>query len=203
MDAVMKITSDATQDPIELFRQWFADAEAAEPEYPNAMTLATADAEGRPSARMVLLKGLDDRGFVFYTNLTSRKGRELAENPHAALVFYWKSLTRQVRIEGAIESVSGEDADAYFASRPRLSQIGAWASKQSTPLEGRFELEKRVAKYTAKFNVGAIPRPEFWSGFRLVPARIEFWKEEAFRLHDRSLYTRADDGGWQMEKLFP
>lgn len=199
----MKITSDATQDPIELFRQWFADAEAAEPEYPNAMTLATADAEGRPSARMVLLKGLDDRGFVFYTNLTSRKGRELAENPHAALVFYWKSLTRQVRIEGAIESVSGEDADAYFASRPRLSQIGAWASKQSTPLEGRFELEKRVAKYTAKFNVGAIPRPEFWSGFRLVPARIEFWKEEAFRLHDRSLYTRADDGGWQMEKLFP
>ncbi len=199
----MKITSDATQDPIELFRQWFADAEAAEPEYPNAMTLATADAEGRPSARMVLLKGLDDRGFVFYTNLTSRKGRELAENPHAALVFYWKSLTRQVRIEGAIESVSGEDADAYFASRPRLSQIGAWASKQSTPLEGRFELEKRVAKYTAKFNVGAIPRPDFWSGFRLVPARIEFWKEEAFRLHDRSLYTRAGDGGWQMEKLFP
>jgi pyridoxamine 5'-phosphate oxidase len=167
------------------------------------MTLATADAEGRPSARMVLLKGLDDRGFVFYTNLTSRKGRELAENPHAALVFYWKSLTRQVRIEGAIESVSGEDADAYFASRPRLSQIGAWASKQSTPLEGRFELEKRVAKYTAKFNVGAIPRPDFWSGFRLVPARIEFWKEEAFRLHDRSLYTRAGDGGWQMEKLFP
>jgi pyridoxamine 5'-phosphate oxidase len=203
MDTVMKITSDATQDPIELFRQWFADAEAAEPEYPNAMTLATADAEGRPSARMVLLKGLDDRGFVFYTNLTSRKGRELAENPHAALVFYWKSLTRQVRIEGAIESVSGEDADAYFASRPRLSQIGAWASKQSTPLEGRFELEKRVAKYTAKFNVGAIPRPDFWSGFRLVPARIEFWKEEAFRLHDRSLYTRAGDGGWQMEKLFP
>lgn len=199
----MKITSDATQDPIELFRQWFADAEAAEPEYPNAMTLATADAEGRPSARMVLLKGLDDRGFVFYTNLTSRKGRELAENPHAALVFYWKSLTRQVRIEGAIESVSDEDADAYFASRPRLSQIGAWASRQSTPLEGRFELEKRVAKYTAKFNVGTIPRPEFWSGFRLLPARIEFWKEEAFRLHDRSLYTRTDDGGWQMEKLFP
>ena len=199
----MKITTDAAQhDPIELFRQWFADAEAAEPEYPNAMTLATADAQGRPSARMVLLKGVDARGFVFYTNLSSRKGRELAENPHAALVFYWKSLTRQVRVEGAIEAVSGAEADDYFASRPRLSQLGAWASKQSTPLEGRFELEKRVAKYTAKFNVGAIPRPEFWSGFRLVPERIEFWKEEAFRLHDRSLYSRAD-GVWRMEKLFP
>jgi pyridoxamine 5'-phosphate oxidase len=203
MDAVMKITSDATQDPIGLFREWFAEAEKAEPEYPNAMTLATADAAGRPSARMVLLKGVDEKGFVFYTNLTSHKGRDLAANPHAALVFYWKSLTRQVRVEGAVENVADAEADAYFASRPRLSQIGAWASKQSTPLEGRFELEKRVAKYTAKFNVGAIPRPEFWSGFRLVPARIEFWKEEAFRLHDRSLYTRADDGGWQMEKLFP
>ena len=199
----MSVTSEHKEDPIELFNAWFADAQAAEPEYPNAMTLATADAEGRPSARMVLLKGVDEAGFVFYTNLTSRKGRDLAETPHAALFFYWKSLTRQIRIEGAIEAFADADADAYFASRPRLSQIGAWASKQSQPLDGRFELEKRVAKYTAKFNIGAIPRPEFWSGFRLVPARMEFWKEEAFRLHDRSLFTRADGGAWHMEKLFP
>lgn len=200
----MQITpNDISEDPIQLFRQWYADAETAEPEYPNAMTLATADSSGRPSARMVLLKDVDERGFVFYTNLASHKGRDLAENPHAALVFYWKSLTRQVRVEGAIEAVMDDEADAYFASRPRLSQIGAWASKQSQPLEGRFELEKRVAKYTAKFNIGAIPRPEFWSGFRLVPDRIEFWKEEAFRLHDRTLFSRAGGGAWTTEKLFP
>jgi pyridoxamine 5'-phosphate oxidase len=195
----MTITS---QDPITLFEQWFADAEAAEPEYPNAMTLATADAQGRPSARIVLLKDVDQRGFVFYTNLSSRKGRELAANPYAALVFFWKSLNRQIRIEGMVEAVSATEADDYFHSRPRLSQLGAWASKQSQPLEDRFQLEKRVAKYTAKFNIGAIPRPEFWSGFRLVPDRIEFWKEEAFRLHDRTLYTKAGDD-WTTEKLFP
>lgn len=199
MDAVMSVTSE---EPIALFKQWYADAEAAETEYPNAMTLATADADGRPSARMVLLKDVDERGFVFYTNLTSHKGRDLAENPHAALVFYWKSLTRQVRVEGAVELVSDAEADEYFHSRPRLSQLGAWASKQSQPLGGRFELEKRVAKYTARYTVGSVPRPEFWSGFRLVPASIEFWKEEAFRLHDRTLYSKTADG-WSTEKLFP
>lgn len=195
----MSVTSE---DPIKLFREWFAEAETAEAEYPNAMTLATADADGRPSARVVLLKGVDERGFVFYTNLMSRKGGELDVNPHAALVFYWKSLTRQIRIEGVIEIVGDGEADDYFHSRPRLSQIGAWASKQSQPLESRFELEKRVAKYTAKFNVGTIPRPEFWSGYRLIPDRIEFWKEEAFRLHDRTLYTKGAEG-WSTEKLFP
>ena len=195
----MTVTKD---DPIAQFKQWFDDAKEAEPDNPNAMTLATADATGRPSARMVLLKDVDERGFVFYTNLTSRKGEDLAANAQAALVFYWKSLTRQVRIEGAIESVSDQEADDYYHSRPRLSQLGAWASKQSQPLEGRFELERRVAKYTAKFAIGTIPRPEFWSGFRVVPARIEFWQEEAFRLHDRTLFTKLGNG-WTTEKLFP
>ncbi len=190
------------EDPIAFFKAWLTDAEKSEPDNHNAMTLATADADGRPSARMVLLKDVDEQGFVFYTNLTSRKGGELIANPHAALVFHWKSLTRQVRVEGAVEAVSDQEADDYFHSRARLSQIGAWASKQSQPLEGRFELERRVAKYTAKFNIGTVPRPEFWSGFRVVPARIEFWQEEAFRLHDRTVYTRAGDG-WTTEKLFP
>ncbi len=190
------------EDPIAFFKAWLTDAEKSEPDNHNAMTLATADADGRPSARMVLLKDVDEQGFVFYTNLTSRKGGELIANPHAALVFHWKSLTRQVRVEGAVEAVSDQEADDYFHSRARLSQIGAWASKQSQPLEGRFELERRVAKYTAKFNIGTVPRPEFWSGFRVVPARIEFWQEEAFRLHDRTVYARAGDG-WTTEKLFP
>jgi len=199
MDAVMNVTPE---NPISQFKAWLADAEKSEPDNHNAMTLATADADGRPSARMVLLKDVDEGGFVFYTNLTSRKGRELVANPHAALVFHWKSLTRQVRVEGAVEAVSDQEADDYFHSRARLSQIGAWASKQSQPLEGRFELERRVAKYTAKFNIGTVPRPEFWSGFRVVPSRIEFWREEAFRLHDRTVYTRAGDD-WTTEKLFP
>jgi len=190
------------EDPIAFFKAWLADAEKSEPDNHNAMTLATADADGRPSARMVLLKDVDEQGFVFYTNLTSHKGRELIANPHAALVFHWKSLTRQVRVEGAVEAVSDQEADDYFHSRARLSQIGAWASKQSQPLEGRFELERRVAKYTAKFNIGTVPRPEFWSGFRVKPARIEFWQEEAFRLHDRTVYSRDGDG-WTTEKLFP
>ena len=192
----------ANEDPILLFRDWFSEAKKTEIENPNAMMLATADKGGRPSARMVLMKKVDNRGFVFYTNLTSRKALELQENPVAALVFYWKSLARQVRIEGGVEMVSVKEADAYHQSRPRLSQLGAWASKQSQTLEKRFELERRVTKYIAKFNVSKIPRPEFWSGYRLLPGSIEFWSEEAFRLHDRRLYTRVDQG-CMMEKLYP
>ncbi len=195
----MAITTD---DPIEQFKLWFAEAKEAEPINPNAMTLATADADGRPSARMVLLKDVDAGGFVFYTNIGSRKAVDLRANPYAALCFYWKALAKQVRVEGAIEPVQDEEADVYFASRQRLSQLGAWASKQSQPLEGRMALEKRVARYTAKFNIGTVPRPDFWSGYRLVPDRIELWKEEAFRLHDRTLYTRLGDG-WTTEKLYP
>ena len=194
--------SSTNEDPISIFRDWFSEAQNTEFENPDAMMLATADKGGRPSARMVLLKEVDNRGFVFYTNLNSRKARELKENPIASLVFYWKTLARQVRIEGNVEVLSNNEADTYHKSRPRLSQIGAWASKQSQPLEGRFELEKRIAKYTAKFNVSNVPRPEFWSGFRVLPASIEFWSEEAFRLHDRRLYTCVDEG-WIMERLYP
>ncbi|MEQ8666242.1 MAG: pyridoxamine 5'-phosphate oxidase [Rhodospirillales bacterium] len=193
-----------TDNPIDLFHRWFADAEKSEPNDPSAMALATTTPDGAPSVRMVLLKGVDDRGFVFYTNLTSRKGRELAANPRAALCFHWKSLTRQVRVEGPVVPVADEEADAYYASRAKLSQIGAWASKQSQVLEGRFELEKRIAKYTAKFNVGEVPRPEFWSGFRLTPRSIEFWQQESFRLHDRLVYKREqDDAPWATVRLFP
>ena len=195
----MRVTADK---PIKIFKEWFREAKATEPVNPNAMTLATADDEGRPSARMVLLKDVDVDGFVFYTNLGSRKALELTANPHAALCFYWKTLAKQVRVEGVIELVADAEADAYFASRPKLSQLGAWASKQSQPLEGRMALEKRVAKYTAKFNVGTIPRPTFWSGFRLRPVQIELWKEEAFRLHDRTRYKR-DGNGWTVDSLYP
>ena len=189
-------------EPITIFKEWYEEAKAAEPLNPNAMTLATADARGRPSARMVLLKDVDREGFVFYTNLGSRKAAELKVNPHAALCFYWRALAKQVRVEGSIELVNANEADAYFASRPRLSQLGAWASKQSQPLEGRLALEKRVARYTAKFSVGTVPRPEFWSGFRLRPVQIELWKEEAFRLHDRTRYKRVGDG-WSVDSLYP
>ena len=195
----MRVTANK---PIKIFKEWYEEAEAAEPVNPNAMTLATADDEGRPSARMVLLKDVDVDGFVFYTNLGSRKALELTANPHAALCFYWKTLAKQVRVEGVIELVADAEADAYFASRPKLSQLGAWASKQSQPLEGRMALEKRVAKYTAKFNIGTIPRPDFWSGLRLRPVQIELWKEEAFRLHDRTRYTRDGDG-WTVDSLYP
>jgi len=191
-----------TDDPFTLFRQWLAEAEKSEPGDPNAMALATADADGRPSVRMVLLKGIDERGFVFYTNLGSRKGRQLAVNPRAGLCFHWKSLRRQVNVEGPVSAVDAAEADAYFASRDRMSQIGAWASQQSRPLAGRFDLESRVAQFTARFHVGAVPRPEFWSGFRVAPERVEFWEDRPFRLHNRLLFQRVD-GGWRTQTLFP
>ena len=188
--------------PFEQFRAWFADAGRTEPSDANAMTLATATAEGRPSARIVLLKEWDQRGFVFYTNKESRKGEELTANPHAALLFHWKSLQRQVRIEGPVEDVSDAEADAYYASRARLSRIGAWASEQSRPLPGRGALLRRVATYEATYLGDQIPRPPFWSGYRVLPARFEFWQDMPFRLHDRTVYVRAGEG-WDVTKLYP
>jgi pyridoxamine 5'-phosphate oxidase len=198
--AVMTVTEN--QDPIAEFKAWLAEAEAKEPINPNAAALATATPDGRPSVRMVLLKSVDENGFVFYTNTNSKKGEELAVNPQASLCFYWKSLGRQVRVDGPVEPVSIEEADAYFESRDRAARIGAWASKQSRPLEGMFELEKRAAEYTAKFNIGPVPRPDFWSGYRILPQAIEFWTERKFRLHERLVYYRADNG-WTTERLFP
>lgn len=196
------MTAIRTQTIIDQFRQWLAEAEAQEINDPTAMALATAMPDGAPSLRMVLLKDVDEHGFVFYTNLESRKGREIAQNPKAALLFHWKTLRRQVRIEGMLHPVSGEEADAYFASRPRGAQIGAWASKQSASMAGRFELERRVAEFTAKFHVGSVPRPDHWSGFRLEPVSFEFWNSHRFRLHDRTVYRRDGDG-WTQDKLFP
>ncbi|HWA51021.1 MAG TPA: pyridoxamine 5'-phosphate oxidase [Dongiaceae bacterium] len=189
-------------EPYEQFRRWFAEAEATEPNDPNAMAIASVGADGQPSVRMVLLKDADERGFVFYTNYESRKGRQLQETRKAALLFHWKTVGRQVRAEGSVETVTAAEADAYFATRHRSSQIGAWASQQSRPLESRFELEKRVAAYAAKYAIGAVPRPPYWSGFRIVPDRIEFWENKPFRLHDRLVYSRAGDG-WTTEKLYP
>ena len=196
------MSDNAAENPVQKFNIWLAEAAESEPNDPNAVALATATPDGRPTLRMVLLKDATESGFVFYTNLESRKGEQLRANPFAAMTFHWKTRRRQVRVEGPVEPVSPSEADAYFASRPRLSQIGAWASQQSRPLAHRFDLEKRVAEFTAKFHVGRVPRPDFWSGFRLVHQRIEFWEEREFRLHDRLVYSRAATG-WHTEKLYP
>jgi pyridoxamine 5'-phosphate oxidase len=190
-------------DPHSIFEAWLAEAREQEPNDPTAMALATADAEGRPSVRMVLLKGHDQRGFVFYTNLDSRKGAELAATARAALLFHWKSLRRQVRVEGPVEAVGDAEADAYFATRSRDSQLGAWASDQSRPLEARSVFEARYEDMKRRFEGGAVPRPPFWSGWRVVPERIEFWTSREHRLHERRLFTPDGKGGWSESLLYP
>lgn len=191
-------------DPFFLFEGWLAEATAKEPNDPNAMALATVDADGLPNVRMVLLKGFDRDGFVFYTNTQSQKGTELLAQEKAAAVFHWKSLRRQVRVRGPVSQVTSEEADAYFASRARDSRIGAWASQQSRPLESRFALEKAVAKYAAKYAIGDVPRPPHWTGFRIAPQYIEFWKDGAFRLHDRAVFRRASpDENWTRTRFYP
>ena len=189
-------------EPFSLFAEWFAEAKEREINDPNAMALATVDAGGLPNVRMVLLKGVDGSGFVFYTNEESAKGGELAVSGKAALLFHWKSLRRQVRIRGAVAEVSGAEADAYFASRPRDSRIGAWASQQSRPLESRFALEKAVAFYAAKYAIGDIPRPPYWKGYRVPPQAFEFWSDRPFRLHDRVAF-KSEAEGWRKERLYP
>ena len=196
---------DNINDPITHFQSWLSEAEKSEPNDPTAVALATADSNGMPNVRMVLLKGVDQQGFVFYTNFESAKGDELAVNPQAALCFHWKSLRRQVRVQGSIEVVADQEADDYFASRAKDSQIGAWASQQSRPLENRFALEKAVARFAAKHALGTVPRPPYWSGYRLVHEKIEFWTDKPFRLHDREVFYRdpRSDNGWRKEKLYP
>jgi pyridoxamine 5'-phosphate oxidase len=192
------------EEPLRLFAAWFDEARASEPSDPDAMALATVDRDGLPNVRMVLLKEFDDHGFVFYTNQGSQKGRELADHAAAGAVFHWKSLKRQVRLRGPIEQVSDAEADAYFATRARLSQIGAWASKQSAPLESRLAFEKAVALATARYAVGQVPRPPFWTGYRLMPLVIEFWQDRPYRLHDRVEFRRAAQGdGWTRTRLYP
>ncbi|MFT9221852.1 pyridoxamine 5'-phosphate oxidase [Gluconobacter oxydans] len=193
---------DLKADPFALFAAWMSDAEKSEPNDPNAMAVATATPDGRPSVRMLLLKGMDERGFVFYTNLESRKGRELLANPHVALLFHWKSLRRQIRIEGPVEAVSAAEADAYFASRSRMSRLGAIASDQSRPLDDRSTFEERLKAVDEKYGDGPIPRPANWSGFRVLPEAIEFWQDRPYRLHDRAVWTR-DGNGWNVTRLYP
>lgn len=194
----------AESEPFALFERWLGEAKAKEPNDPNGMALATADADGFPDVRMVLLKGFDANGFVFYSNAESAKGRQLEANPRAAVVFHWKSLRRQVRARGLIEPVSAAEADTYFQSRDRGARLGAWASKQSRPLEDRLALEKRIAEFAAKFGLGEVPRPEYWRGYRLVPLAIEFWRDRPFRLHDRLTFTRDSAGAaWAKSRLYP
>lgn len=193
----------AEPDPFALFRAWLAEAEACpEIKEPTAMSLATVGEDSMPAVRIVLLKGVDAGGFTFYTNLASPKARQLEKNPKASLCFYWMPLDKQVRVSGKVEPVSEAEADAYFATRPRQSQLGAWASRQSEPYTARWQLEKRLVKYTARFGVGKVPRPPFWSGYRLLPDQFEFWLKQPFRLHDRVLYTRKG-GDWERIRLFP
>ncbi len=189
--------------PFTQFDAWMADAVQAEVNDPNAMVLATATVDGSPSLRAVLLKGVDSRGFVFYTNKASRKGREIAQNGKVALLFYWKSLHRQIRVEGAIEDVTAAEADAYFATRARVSRLGAWASQQSRPLVDRSLLERRLAEMEARFPGDEIPRPDYWSGYRVLPAMFEFWQDMPYRLHDRTVYRPDGEGRWVQTKLFP
>ncbi len=207
IEHTVKLTSgDFTEsdEPMRLFAAWLGDATQSEPRDPTAMTLATVDEDGLPNARMVLLKGADEHGFVFYTNTESQKGEELAAQAKAALVFHWKSLNRQVRVRGHVERVTPEEADAYFATRPRQAQIGAWASQQSRPLESRLAFEKAIAINAAKYALGAVPRPPHWSGFRIVPSSIEFWHDRRFRLHDRIVFKRDKPGApWTRTRLYP
>ena len=191
-------------EPFRLFGEWFAEGKRAEPVNPDAMALATVDADGLPNVRMVLLKGFDERGFVFYTNLGSVKAHELDGSPKAALTFYWKTLQRQIRARGTVEPVTKAEADAYFASRSRMAQIGAWASKQSTALESRMAFEKAIARFTTKFGIGTVPRPDFWSGYRVAPVEIEFWQERLYRLHDRMVFRRTGPAApWAKTRLYP
>jgi pyridoxamine 5'-phosphate oxidase len=192
------------EEPLRLFAAWFEQAARSEPRDPTAMSLATVDAEGLPNVRMVLMKGFGEAGFVFYTNVDSQKGNELDREQKAALLFHWKSVNRQVRLRGPVERIEDAEADAYFATRPRLTQIGAWASKQSAPLESPHAFEKAIAYYTAKFGLGTVPRPPNWTGYRLRPLLIEFWQERPFRLHDRLEFSReALDAPWRKARLYP